>query len=726
MAYFPEHDSINTVISSTEEVLSAIANRHIGAHPKHGPVFRVFAREGFIRQSDYRYVMNVEDKIPDVREGQFVYAWAKLWSGEERDMPLSVSCFSPLHVYVNGERRFKSNLNDDVFPDRKNWFHVRVNQGWNHVVLRFLKTATGCGGLFGTGSIKGAPLHFLAPSAERSGQEGWIFSEPLDAPLSELPGEGMSEADTGLRWYPKREWETHTLEQSAVERLFGSPQDSCAVAWTRLRRTGGDGLTVQLRGMRRGAGEIYVNGREVYSSTASGSAGAFSVQAALKPGLNDMIIRSHSGGGQWGLELEDVQGEDSGFELPVPVRGAPDAWLYAGPFSAGIPFQAEDFCSMHTVFKDGKDGTYWQVDLPDSWVRPYLETALFGKWNYPLGVTLYGLLQSGEVLERPDYVRYVLDHIELCTRWDEYARWDLQQYGAPGLNHQLAAIDSLDDCGSFGAVTLRAMNHRELRGAEPAIERIASYIRHEQDRLADGALYRVRGSADFMERTMWCDDLYMSVPFLCRYYVRTGNEEALLDAARQFKLYKSYLFMPDQSIMHHVYDFKFNKPNTVPWGRGNGWVLFSLTELLTVMPQKHELRGELLQFYRELCGGYLALQGGNGLWHQVLTDPESYEESSCTSMFIYAFARGVRQGWLTNPGPYSAAAAKGWDGLRRLAIDKHGHIYGVCRGSGFSFNKLYYKDELSWLLDDTHGIGIILLAGLEALKLERFLAESAD
>ncbi|MGZ7442609.1 hypothetical protein ACLD72_013710 [Paenibacillus sp. TH7-28] len=41
------------------------------------------------------------------------------------------------------------------------------------------------------------------------------------------------------------------------------------------------------------------------------------------------------------------------------------------------------------------------------------------------------------------------------------------------------------------------------------------------------------------------------------------------------------------------------------------------------------------------------------------------------------------------------------------------------RGSGYSYNKYYYKDELTWQLNDTHGIGIVLLAGIEVAQLLR-------
>lgn len=121
----------------------------------------------------------------------------------------------------------------------------------------------------------------------------------------------------------------------------------------------------------------------------------------------------------------------------------------------------------------------------------------------------------------------------------------------------------------------------------------------------------------------------------------------------------------------------------------------------------------------------MALQGKNGLWHQVLDRPDSYEETSCTSMFVYAFARGIRQGWLKGEDAYIQAVRRGWEGLTRISIDNKGNIYGVYRGSGYSFSPLYYKDELGWILNDTHGTGIVMLAGVETLLMINGLAAAS-
>jgi unsaturated rhamnogalacturonyl hydrolase len=721
--YFHEKEAIAAVCGGqTEYVLEAVANRYIGANPKEPPVYRVYSAKGFPRLEDCRYDMRLHERWPELTDGQLVYVWGMLWCSREGDSPFSLSCYGPAKVYVNGSLQFRSNLNDDVFPDRRVQFRSKLRKGWNHIVLEFTSTGTGCGGRFGTGSVKGAPMHFLAPTVERKGQEGWVYTAPLDNPWAEADFPGLDEsgeAALAYEWYPKLQWDAQEKEEGCFARIFGTGKGRTAFAWSGIRCDSVSGGSFRLTGMHKGACKVFLDGERVHETLQEN--GALELTLKVGFGAHDLLISSVCGSGQdWDIQLgvEAVKGA-VGLVPAYPVEGLPDSWLYLGPFLDNNAPDPAKVLRMDSVFGPQDAQVYWRADLPEASVRPYLETLLYGRWNYPLGVTLYGILKTGQELGQPQFLQYAADHIEQCSSLHDYAMWDCEQYGSPGINHQLALIDSLDDCGSFGAVMLAAHAIRPLAGVEQAAAHIARYITDIQDRLEDGALYRVKGTTDFMMGTQWCDDLYMSIPFLCKYYTLTGDMSYLDDAALQFRQYKKRLFIPETGIMHHVYDHKFNKPNGVPWGRGNGWVLFSLTELLEVMPDKHAMREEMLQFFRELCQGYLQLQGVNGLWHQVLTDPESYEESSCTSMFIYAFARGVRFGWLQEPDPYAEAAVTGWEALTKRCIDREGNVYGICRGSGYSFNKLYYKDQLTWQLNDTHGTGIILLAGMETLKLKR-------
>ncbi|WP_322923907.1 glycoside hydrolase family 88/105 protein [Paenibacillus campi] len=377
---------------------------------------------------------------------------------------------------------------------------------------------------------------------------------------------------------------------------------------------------------------------------------------------------------------------------------------------------------------------YWRIDRPDAWIRPYYENAMlsnkwtvgqvtnYGRWDYPLGVTVYGLLKTGRYLNRPDIVQYAAEHVQACTTMYAYSLWDREQYGFPSINQQLVMLKMLDNCGSFGSAMLEAYEECHEPTFLTIADRIADFMLNRLERQPDGAFYRTC-AGEYAANTMWADDLYMSTPFLVRY-ARIRNHPAALDeAARQFLLFRNYLFIPEYQIMSHVYDFKYGQATQIPWGRGNGWTLFSLSEVLEALPQQHEQRPALIAFFNELCAGYAALQSDSGLWHQVLNEPGTYEEASCTAMFAYGFARGVRMGWLTQPDRYAAAARKAWNALTRLAIDRQGNVHGVCSGSRYAFTAEYYDQDLRTVTNDNHGIGIMMLAGTEVARMKQQLGQ---
>lgn len=701
--------------------IQTIIQRYIGANPPHPLTYRAYSRRGIKRFRDYRYHFCCQELFPEATPESLVYAWAKLWSDQEADLNLAVSGYGPVTVYFNQREVFKTNIINERFPDYKSNLKVRLEPGWNNFVLKFTKTPAGFGGLFGSASPKSLPLHFVIASRERDGQEGWLFTQPLTAPLKELPENGVSEKESGLEWNPLPKWTESELKLGQLRRIFGLETGCAAIGWTKAYLSQPGVAEYLLQGSCAGPLRVFIGGREVFHSAASG---AFKQKIKGAYGNQDLVVISSCQGADWGFHLDLFQGaERVSLASPVPVQGGADVWFYVGPFEDSSLPELTEICRMDRVFRGKNAACYWRLDQPDVWIRPYLENQNFGKWNYPLGVTLYGLLQAGRLLNSTAISDYVREHLDLGVSLFDYAFWDQAQYGAAGVLHLLTTMDCLDDCGSFGSLMLEAMAGQGRSDCNRIADLIADFISNRQDRLADGAFYRKHSFHSFMEGTLWADDLYMSVPFLCRYYQLTGAARYLDDAAGQLLHYRRYLYLPERQIMSHVFDVKFGKATGVPWGRGNGWVAFSFSELLAVLPENHPQRPELLRIFNDLCEGYLNLQDETGMWHQVLTDTESYLETSCTAMFIYAFSRGVRFGWLQDPAKYLQAAFKGWQGLTRIAIDAQGNIYGVCRGSGFSFTADYYKNDLSWILNDTHGIGIVILAGVELLKTAAALGE---
>lgn len=713
--YFDDSQSINAYEGTDPQaIISSLAYRYMGQNLKHGLYYRAYTNNGIVRTTDYRYLVDFNKIFPDSKDKECVWAFTKFYSAGKSSFGWDINCFGPMVVYVNGEVAYKSDIFKERYSETSTRVFMDVEEGWNDIRIQFKKTKAGFGGQFGTWIGKW-DMYTLMPTKERDGQEGFVFTElvPDDyVPEFEI---GMSEKDFDKKLYPVINWSDDEMKKGQLTRMFGTPNGQYAVGYTKVFADDINNTTHKFTLDTKGETVVYIDKKEVFKT----KGGKETFDATLPLGTYDIYVRCICNGSDWGYTLECDTVE---FESAARVKGTDDVWMYIGTFVNDFEFPFDTASDMlHIV---GEPATYWRLDAPDTFVRPYNENTLFGRWNYPLGVTMYGLLHTAIAIGSEDIKNYIKDHVQLCIDTLEYALWDKEQYGgATSIHNLLTSIDSLDDCGSFASMMLEVNKYLGLRDVKKVADYVGDYIYNHQSRLEDGTFFRKEMMHHFHNMTMWADDLYMSVPFLVRYSQFTGDQKYLDDAANQFFGFKKRLFMPEEKIMSHVYDFKYDSKTNVPWGRGNGWVVFSMTELLEVLPEDHPKRNDLIDFLNTLCEGYLALQDDEGMWHQVLNDHESYPETSCTSMFIYAFSRGIRFGWLKNPEKYVKAIYKAWKGISKTSVDSNGNVYGVCRGSEFSFIADYYKYELGWNLNDTHGTGIVMLAGIEVIRLNKFLAE---
>lgn len=713
--YFDDSQSINAYEGTDPQaIISSLAYRYMGQNLKHGLYYRAYTNNGIVRTTDYRYLVDFNKIFPDSKDKECVWAFTKFYSAGKSSFGWDINCFGPMVVYVNGEVAYKSDIFKERYSETSTRVFMDVEEGWNDIRIQFKKTKAGFGGQFGTWIGKW-DMYTLMPTKERDGQEGFVFTElvPDDyVPEFEI---GMSEKDFDKKLYPVINWSDDEMKKGQLTRMFGTPNGQYAVGYTKVFADDINNTTHKFTLDTKGETVVYINKKEVFKT----KGGKETFDATLPLGTYDVYVKCICDGNDWGYTLECDTVE---FESAARVKGTDDVWMYIGTFVNDFEFPFDTASDMlHIV---GEPATYWRLDAPDTFVRPYNENTLFGRWNYPLGVTMYGLLHTAIAIGSEDIKNYIKDHVQLCIDTLEYALWDKEQYGgATSIHNLLTSIDSLDDCGSFASMMLEVNKYLGLRDVKKVADYVGDYIYNHQSRLEDGTFFRKEMMHHFHNMTMWADDLYMSVPFLVRYSQFTGDQKYLDDAANQFFGFKKRLFMPEEKIMSHVYDFKYDSKTNVPWGRGNGWVVLSMTELLEVLPEDHPKRNDLIDFLNTLCEGYLALQDDEGMWHQVLNDHESYPETSCTSMFIYAFSRGIRFGWLKNPEKYVKAIYKAWKGISKTSVDSNGNVYGVCRGSEFSFIADYYKYELGWNLNDTHGTGIVMLAGIEVIRLNKFLAE---
>jgi len=226
---------------------------------------------------------------------------------------------------------------------------------------------------------------------------------------------------------------------------------------------------------------------------------------------------------------------------------------------------------------------------------------------------------------------------------------------------------------------------------------------------ADGQWDRPLSNGLTNQTRYWIDDMYMITALQTAAYRATHNERYVDRAALEMVSYLKKLQQPD-GLFHHSLESPFY------WGRGNGWVAAGMTELLRVMPVNHPQRNYILNGYRKMMASLLEHQAESGLWRQLIDHDESWEETSGSAMFTFAFVTGVQQGWLPTQS-YGPAARKAWLALAAKVNDA-GLISDVCVGTG-AMNDLQHYLNRPRAVGDLHGQAPLLWTAAALLRAEK-------
>jgi unsaturated rhamnogalacturonyl hydrolase len=334
----------------------------------------------------------------------------------------------------------------------------------------------------------------------------------------------------------------------------------------------------------------------------------------------------------------------------------------------------------------------------------------YNDWRYWNGVLNIAMIRLGDVLKDSAYKKFSIHNISFC--FDNYKYFQEKYQNQGKWNYpfsQFFIMEELDDCGAMGGSVIEVMKFNPEERFKHYIEIAANHILNKQARLADGTLVRTFP----YKWTLWADDLYMSISFLSRMGEFTGEKKYFDDAARQVINFNKYLFNPVLGLMYHYWYSDINSQGVAFWGRANGWTMLAQVDLLDRLPKNHPLRDTLLALFQRQIKGIARYQGPEGLWHQLLDKVDSYFETSCTAMFTYAIARAVNKGYIEQR--YATIAKQGWEGVM-TKIHPDGKVEGVCTGTGTSDDLAFYYHRPA-PLNDVHGLGAVLLAGVEILKL---------
>jgi len=183
---------------------------------------------------------------------------------------------------------------------------------------------------------------------------------------------------------------------------------------------------------------------------------------------------------------------------------------------------------------------------------------------------------------------------------------------------------------------------------------------------------------------LWIDDMFMISTIQAQAFRATGDRHYIDRAASEMVYYLDHLQRPN-GLFYHAPDVPFF------WGRGNGWQAAGMAELLRSLPEDNPNRSRILEGYRKMMTTLLQYQDQSGMWKQLVDDPESWNETSATGMFIYAMTTGVRKGWLEEK-TFGPAVRKAWLALSEY-INQAGDISHVCEGTNKKNDRQYYLDR---------------------------------
>jgi unsaturated rhamnogalacturonyl hydrolase len=239
----------------------------------------------------------------------------------------------------------------------------------------------------------------------------------------------------------------------------------------------------------------------------------------------------------------------------------------------------------------------------------------FRVWGFGEGIALRGLLETHE----PLYEGFVRG---LFRSWvGRGGPQGFEDHVAPGYE-----LLMLHERTGEAALLDAACRLAELHSSFPACE---------------GARLH-RTDQPGWKRQIWVDCMHVDGPFLARLGRITGRAELLDEAADQVLSY-ARLLQNESGLFRHGWEAS-SGPNGQLWARGNGWALTGMLDTLAELPANHAARPEIEERLANLLAVLEQRQTPRGLWHTVIDDETTYEETTLAAMLAYILrSAGDRQ-----------------------------------------------------------------------------------
>jgi len=367
------------------------------------------------------------------------------------------------------------------------------------------------------------------------------------------------------------------------------------------------------------------------------------------------------------------------------------------------------------ISKDAKWSDKMALTLMKRYPQAYMiDDAKTPKWDYVHALVLHSFEELYKKNPDPRYAAYIKNYVDILVQNDGTIKtYELEKYN----------IDLVLPGRLLFNLYQTTKENRYLVAMQTLKKQLEG-----QPRTSTGGFWHKQ----IYTNQMWLDGLYMGEPFYAQYTVTFENGKNLNDVAKQFEEIQLHATDPKTGLLYHGWDEKklmpwANKDTGVSpnfWSRSIGWYMMALVDALDYFPKDHPKQKELVGYLNNIAASLEKFQDEKtGLWYQV-TDSGSkegnYLESSGSSMFAYAYAKGVNKGYL--PSKYKKVANKAFDGLTKqlIKVDPDGTITltQACAVAGLG-GKPYRDGSYEYYVNerkkdnDPKATGPFILAALE-------------
>lgn len=293
----------------------------------------------------------------------------------------------------------------------------------------------------------------------------------------------------------------------------------------------------------------------------------------------------------------------------------------------------------------------------------------FNKWEWPQGVGLYGMYQAYARTGNREELDFILTWFR--ERFAEGVPERNVNTTAPMLTlacvaEELQDKELLDFCAEW-----------------------AEWIMKEMPRTEEGGLQHIV-SGEENRQQIWDDTLFMTVLFLAKMGVILDREDYRQEACYQFLLHAKYLVNTENGLWYHGWTFlERNNFAKALWARGNCWITAGIPEIIEILRPEDYLCRYLTGLLKSQVDTLRKLQAPSGMWHTLLDDETSYEETSAAAGFAYGILKGIHMGLLSDE--YQEMADKAVEGVIEQ-IAEEGTVGQVSYGTGMGRDLQHYRD----------------------------------